>query len=68
MEYPQQVFAKAWELGLVNPHIPEACGGLGLSTLDGVVIAEELAYGCGGERTHCRCALAHAVRSQARES
>jgi len=45
-EYPHAVFEKAWELGLVNPHIPESCGGLGLSTLDGVIISEELAYGC----------------------
>lgn len=23
MEYPQEIFAKAWELGLVNTHVPE---------------------------------------------
>jgi len=37
MEYPHDIFAKAWELGLCNPHIPESCGGLGLSTLEGAV-------------------------------
>jgi acyl-CoA dehydrogenase len=48
MEYPQPLFEKAWELGLANPHTPESCGGLGLDCLSGVVIAEELAYGCTG--------------------
>lgn len=48
MEYPQEVFKKAWELGLVNAHIPEDCGGLGLHTIDGCVIGEEIAYGCSG--------------------
>lgn len=23
MEYPQEIFEKAWELGLINTHIPE---------------------------------------------
>jgi len=50
-EFPHEVFAKAWELGLVNTHVPESCGGLGLSTLDGVIISEELAYGCTGIMT-----------------
>jgi acyl-CoA dehydrogenase len=43
MEYPHKIFAKAWELGLCNPHIPESCGGMGLSTLEGAVIVEEMA-------------------------
>lgn len=51
MEYPTKVFNKAWELGLVNTHIPESCGGMGLSTFDGVVITEEIAYGCTGIQT-----------------
>ena len=51
MEYPQQQFAKAWELGLTNPHTPEFCGGLALDCLSGVIIAEELAYGCTGMMT-----------------
>ena len=29
MAFPQPVFEKAWELGLVNTHVPEECGGLG---------------------------------------
>ena len=51
MEFPQPVFEKAWELGLVNTHVPESCGGLGLGCLEGVLIGEELAYGCTGIMT-----------------
>jgi len=51
MEYPVDVFKQAWELGLVNTHIPEEYGGLGLGAMDGVVVAEELAYGCTGMMT-----------------
>lgn len=51
MKYPIEVFTKAWELGLVNTHIPEAYGGLGLGCIEGVIIGEELAYGCTGIMT-----------------
>ena len=51
MEFPRPVFNKAWELGLVNTHIPEAYGGLGLGCLEGCLIGEELAYGCTGIMT-----------------
>jgi acyl-CoA dehydrogenase len=47
-EYPHEVAKKAWELGLMNTHIPQEYGGLGLSVLDGCIITEELAYGCTG--------------------
>lgn len=50
-EYPHEIFNKAWELGLVNCHIPEAYGGLGLHCLDNVLIQEELAYACTGMMT-----------------
>ena len=46
MEFPRPIFDKAWELGLVNTHIPEEFGGLGLGCLEGCLIGEELAYGC----------------------
>lgn len=46
MEFPRPIFDKAWELGLVNTHIPEEYGGLGLGCLEGCLIGEELAYGC----------------------
>lgn len=51
MKYPQELFKKAWELGLVNVHIPESCGGLGLGMVDGLVIMEELSFGCTGVAT-----------------
>ena len=50
-EYPTEIFNKAWELGLVNTHIPEKFGGLGLGCLEGCIIAEELAHGCTGMMT-----------------
>ena len=51
MEYPLPVFKKAWEAGLVNSHVPGEYGGAGLGALEGVIIAEELAYGCTGMMT-----------------
>jgi acyl-CoA dehydrogenase len=54
-EHPEPVFKAAWELGLMNVEIPEAHGGLGLSTLEGCLIAEELAYGCAGIGTSIMC-------------
>jgi acyl-CoA dehydrogenase len=50
-EFPEAVCRKAWEYGLMNVHIPEAHGGLGLSAMGGVVIGEETAYGCSGIAT-----------------
>ncbi|XP_063236912.1 medium-chain specific acyl-CoA dehydrogenase, mitochondrial [Bacillus rossius redtenbacheri] len=51
MEYPWDLVKKAWSLGLMNNHVPEHCGGLGMSVFDGCLIAEELAYGCSGVKT-----------------
>src|SRR5918993_58848 len=42
---------EAWELGLMNIHTPERYGGLALSSFDGVVLQEELAWGCSGIQT-----------------
>jgi acyl-CoA dehydrogenase len=50
-EFPIQVIKEAWALGLINTHIPESYGGLGLGVLDGVVLAEENAWGCTGIST-----------------
>jgi acyl-CoA dehydrogenase len=47
-EYPREICRKAWDLGLMNTHIPEACGGAGLGVFDGCLIAEEIAWGCTG--------------------
>ncbi|XP_021206122.1 medium-chain specific acyl-CoA dehydrogenase, mitochondrial isoform X3 [Bombyx mori] len=47
-EYPWPVVKKAWEVGLMNGHIPEHCGGLGLGVFEACILSEELAYGCSG--------------------
>jgi acyl-CoA dehydrogenase len=46
--HPADVVAKAHELGLINVHVPEAYGGLGLSCFDGMLVGEELCWGCSG--------------------
>ncbi|KAJ1524737.1 hypothetical protein ONE63_009618 [Megalurothrips usitatus] len=50
-EYPWDIIKKAWELGLLNNHIPADIGGMELSVFDGCLIAEEFAYGCTGVKT-----------------
>jgi acyl-CoA dehydrogenase len=50
-EYPRDIAKKAWDLGLMNTHIPAEYGGLGLGVLEGCVITEEFAYGCTGIAT-----------------
>jgi acyl-CoA dehydrogenase len=47
-EFPKEVLRKAWNLGLMNVHIPESCGGMELGSLDGCIIGEELMWGCTG--------------------
>merc|ERR1711936_1428153 len=47
-EYPWPVLKKAHETGLMNLHIPQEYGGMGLGTLDGCLITEKMAYGCTG--------------------
>ena len=34
MKFPEEIFGQLWEMGLVNAHIPEAYGGIGLHTLE----------------------------------
>src|SRR5436190_8091663 len=46
--HPADVIAKAHELGLMNVHIPEELGGLGLPGFEGMLIGEELSWGCSG--------------------
>jgi acyl-CoA dehydrogenase len=46
--HPADVLAKAHELGLMNIHIPEAYGGLALGAFEGMLIGEELCWGCSG--------------------
>ena len=53
--WPQEIIDKAWELGLMNGHLPEEYGGPGLTYLDGCVIEEEIACGCSGIGTSLSC-------------
>src|SRR3989440_9810808 len=47
-QHPVDVIAKAHEVGLMNPPVPEELGGPGLSAVDQILIGEELAWGCSG--------------------
>ena len=53
--WPQEIIEKAWELGLMNNHIPEEYGGPGVGYLDGCVIEEEMSWGCSGIQTSVGC-------------
>jgi acyl-CoA dehydrogenase len=53
--WPQDVIEKAWEVGLMNTHIPEQYGGPGASYFDGCLIEEELSWGCSGIQTSLGC-------------
>jgi len=50
-EFPWPVIRKAHETGLMNLHIPQKYGGMGLGTLDGCMITEKISYGCTGIMT-----------------
>jgi acyl-CoA dehydrogenase len=49
--HPADVIAKAHEVGLMNPHLPEEFGGAGLGSMEGALIGEELCWGCSGIAT-----------------
>jgi acyl-CoA dehydrogenase len=46
--WPQEIIEKAWEVGLMNVHTPEAYGGPDLDNLSGCLIEEEMGWGCSG--------------------
>jgi acyl-CoA dehydrogenase len=46
--HPADVIAKAHEIGLMNVHLPEEYGGAGLPGFAGMLIGEELSWGCAG--------------------
>jgi acyl-CoA dehydrogenase len=48
MTHPVDVIAKAHEVGLMNVNVPTEYGGLGLNAFDGMLVAEELNWGCTG--------------------
>ena len=53
--WPQEIIDKAWELGLMNTHLPEQYGGPGLGYLEGCIVEEELSWGCSGITTSLSC-------------
>jgi acyl-CoA dehydrogenase len=46
--WPQEIIEKAWEVGLMNTHVPEQYGGPGLDFVSGCLIEEEFGWGCSG--------------------
>jgi acyl-CoA dehydrogenase len=48
MTHPADVIELAHGLGLMNLHIPAAYGGPGLGAFDGMLVGEELNWGCTG--------------------
>ncbi len=54
-EMPLDVMKKAWEIGLMNTHVPERFGGLAIDFLTGTILEEELAWGCSGIATSINC-------------
>ena len=53
--WPQEIIEKAWDVGLMNTHIPTEYGGPGLDFLTGCVIEEEIGWGCSGIGTSLMC-------------
>ena len=49
--FPEEIYRKAWELGLMNLNVPTDYGGSGLSLLQQCLIVEELARACAGMTT-----------------
>jgi len=54
-KFPEDIFEKAFALGLMSGYIPEEYGGLGLKSLDACIIEEELGWGCAGIATSMTC-------------
>jgi acyl-CoA dehydrogenase len=50
-EFPWEIYRKAYDIGLVNPSVPTAYGGGGLSALECCLIVEELGAACAGITT-----------------
>ncbi|MCK4944365.1 MAG: acyl-CoA dehydrogenase family protein, partial [Candidatus Aminicenantes bacterium] len=50
-EFPVEVMEKAAKIGFLTSGIPLEYGGIGFSTMDNVIVCEELAWGCAGMYT-----------------
>src|SRR5947209_14012710 len=48
MRHPVELIGKAHELGLMNLHVPTEYGGVGLNAFDGMLVGEEINWGCSG--------------------
>ncbi len=46
--FPEEIFHKARELGIVNMNIPAEYGGVGATVFEECLVGEELGYGCTG--------------------
>ncbi|HWI22610.1 MAG TPA: acyl-CoA dehydrogenase family protein [Baekduia sp.] len=49
--FPRAIAEQAHALGLMNMHLPERFGGPGRGVFEGVLVEEELAWGCAGIQT-----------------
>jgi acyl-CoA dehydrogenase len=49
--FPEEIYRKAWELGLMNLNVPTDYGGSGLTLVQQCLIVEELARACAGMTT-----------------
>ncbi|MGI0130848.1 MAG: acyl-CoA dehydrogenase family protein, partial [Thermoplasmata archaeon] len=49
--FPEEIYRKAFELGLMNLNVPSEYGGSGLGVVDQCLIVEELAHACAGMTT-----------------
>jgi acyl-CoA dehydrogenase len=49
--FPEEIYRKAFDLGLMNLNVPAEYGGSGLGSVDQCLLVEELAYACGGMTT-----------------
>jgi acyl-CoA dehydrogenase len=47
-DFPMAIIKKAFEIGLMNGHIPQEYGGLGLPIVDATMVGEEIGAGCTG--------------------
>jgi acyl-CoA dehydrogenase len=50
-KFPDDIFQKAWEVGLRNLELPQDIGGMGLTCFEHCLILEELNYACTGITT-----------------
>jgi acyl-CoA dehydrogenase len=55
MTHPADVVAKAHAVGLMNLHVPAEYGGPELGLFEGVLVGEELNWGCSGIGTSLGC-------------